>query len=79
VELNSGLSQQRQLSKRRRIFSLANWTSIEGNISKALYLERSLLQRNLETSESISEILGKFGNVVLGKAGEELLGRKCEK
>jgi len=34
---------------------------------------------NLETSESVSEILGKFWDVVLEKDGEDQLGRSYEK
>ena len=33
----------------------------------------------LDTSVSISEIPEKFRNVVLGKSGEDLLDRSCEK
>jgi len=34
---------------------------------------------NWDASESRSEILGQFGNVVLEEYGEDRLGRSCEK
>ena len=47
--------------------------------SKVLRLERSFLWCwELDTSESRSEIPGKFWNVVLEKVREETLDRSCE-
>jgi hypothetical protein len=37
------------------------------------------LKRNLVTSESRSEVPGKFSNVVLEKDSEDQLDRSCEK
>jgi len=48
--------------------------------STMLYLEHSFVWCwNFDTSESISEIHGKFGNVVLETGGEDQLARSCEK
>ena len=48
--------------------------------SKLLHLERSFVWCwNLDTSESRSEVSGKFWNVVLEKDGDNQLDRSCEK
>jgi hypothetical protein len=48
--------------------------------SKLLHLEQNLVWCwRLETSESRSEIPGKFLNVVLEKDGKDQLDRSCEK
>jgi hypothetical protein len=48
--------------------------------SKVLHLEHSFVWCwNLYTSETGSEIPGKFSNVVLEKNGEDQLDRSCEK
>ena len=55
-------------------------TSKMEETSEVLHFEHSTVWCwNLDTSESRSEILGKFLNVVLEKDGEDRLDRSCEK
>jgi hypothetical protein len=51
----------------------------EEETSKVLHLEHSFVWCwNVDTSESRSEIPGKFWNAVLEKNGEDRLARSCE-
>jgi hypothetical protein len=59
-------------------------TKLDLNFKKTscevLHLEHSYIWcRNVDTSESRSEVSGKFWNVVLENNGEDQLDRSCEK
>jgi len=61
-------------NKRKALFSSKLDLHITEKTSKMLDLEHSFVWcRNLHTSESRSEIPGKFSNVVLEKKGEDHL------
>ena len=77
LKVNPGFPQQNQHSKvRRNSFLQQIWLKFKEETSKLLHLERSFVWCwNLDTSESRSEITGKFCNVVLEKDEEDYVDR----
>ena len=64
----------------KRSWSYSTVNYLKKQTSEVLCLKHSTLRcSNLDTSESRSEISGRFWNVVLEKVGEDPLDRLCEK
>jgi hypothetical protein len=80
VKWNTGLPWQKQHSTRRRNFHQQIGLKFKKESSEMLHLEcRCVRCWDLDTSESRSEIPGKFWNVVLEKDGEGQSDQLCEK
>jgi hypothetical protein len=80
VKLNPGLAWQKQHSTEECYFHQQSGLTFKEESRKMLHLEQNfVLFRNLDTSESRSELPGKFWSVLLEKDGEDQSDRSCEK
>jgi len=79
VELNPELAWQKQRSTRTEFYTPIKWTNLMKKLAECKIRSVALCGAETWTKGSRSEILGRFGNVVLEEYGENQLGRSCEK
>jgi hypothetical protein len=79
VKLNPEFPWQKQHSQEDSFHQQIGVKFKEGTSKMQRLKYRFIWSWNLDTSESRSEISGKFWNVVLEKDGEDQLDRQCEK
>jgi hypothetical protein len=80
-EIKSRIAMAKAVLTRKRTFSPANWTQIQGGTSKMVRLQYSLYGADAWTLRKVSrsEIPGKFSNLVQERNGKDQLDRSCEK